>query len=72
MQEKRIRDIREYKQSRNEDQIKKVLEEFYRRVKNHPGGNFFPAILKAVDQKATLGEISDRLRQACDFKVPYV
>jgi methylmalonyl-CoA mutase, N-terminal domain len=72
MQEKRIRSIREYKHSRNEDQIKKVLEEFCRHVKNHPGGNFFPAILEAVDQKATLGEISDSLRQAYDFKVHYV
>ncbi len=72
MQEKRIRYIREYKHSRNEDQIKKVLENVYRHVKNHPDENFFPAILEAVDQKATLGEISDRLRQAHDFKVHYV
>jgi methylmalonyl-CoA mutase N-terminal domain/subunit len=69
MQEKRIRSIREYKQSRNENQVKKVLEEFYRHVRHHPEGNLFPAFLEAVEQKATLGEISDRLRQAYDFKV---
>jgi len=72
MQEKRIRYIREYKQSRNEDQIKKILDKLYRHVKNNPDGDFFLAILEAVDQKATLGEISDTLRQAYDFTVHYV
>jgi methylmalonyl-CoA mutase N-terminal domain/subunit len=72
MQKKRIRYFREYKQSRNEDQVKKVLDKLYRHVKNNPDGNFFPAILEAVDQKATLGEISDTLRQAYDFTVHYV
>jgi methylmalonyl-CoA mutase N-terminal domain/subunit len=72
MQEKRIQYIREYKRSRNRDKIKRVLDRLYRHVKDHPNGNFFPAVLEAVDQKVTLGEMSDTLRQAYDFKVHYV
>ncbi len=72
MQEKRIHYIREFKQSRNEDQVKKGLDKLHRHVKSNPDGNFFPAILEAVDQKATVGEISETLRQAYDFKVYYV
>ena len=72
MQEKRIRYIEEYKESRNGDPVKKALENLYRDVKKNPDGNFFTAILEAVDQKATLGEMSDTLRQAYDFTVHYV
>ena len=72
MQEKRIHYIREFKQSRNEDQVKKGLDKLHRHVKSNPDRNFFPAILEAVDQKATVGEISDTLRQAYDFTVHYV
>jgi methylmalonyl-CoA mutase N-terminal domain/subunit len=72
MQEKRIQYIRGFKQSRNQDQVKKGLDKLHRHVKNNPDGNFFSAILEAVDQKATVGEISDTLRQAYDFKVHYV
>jgi methylmalonyl-CoA mutase N-terminal domain/subunit len=70
MQEKRIRYIRAYKQSRNPDFMKRVLEELYRQGKENPNGNWVPAILEAVGQKATLGEISDVLRQIYDFKIP--
>ncbi|MDI6764161.1 MAG: methylmalonyl-CoA mutase family protein [Thermodesulfobacteriota bacterium] len=69
MQEKRIRYLREYKESRNGDQVKRALENLYHQVKHHPNSNFFQTILEAVDQKATLGEISDTLREAYDFKV---
>jgi len=72
MKEKRIRYIREYKQFRNGDQVKRVLENLYREVKRDPNSNFFPTILETVDRKATLGEISDTLRQAYDFEVHYV
>jgi len=72
MQEKRIRYIKEYKQFRDRDQVKRALENLYREVKRSPNGNFFQTILETVDQKATLGEISDTLRQAYDFKVHYV
>ncbi len=71
MQEKRIRSIREYKESRNGDQVKRALENLYHEVKKNPNSNFFRTILEAVDQKATIGEISDTLRQAYDFTVHY-
>ena len=70
MQEKRIRYIRAYKESRNPDHTKRVLEGLYRQGKENPNGNWVPAILEAVGQKATLGEISDVLRQINDFKIP--
>jgi len=69
MQEKRIRHIQEYKKSRDGDHIKRILEKLYHEVKKHPEGNWVPSIIQAVDQKATLGEISDTLRQAHDFVV---
>jgi methylmalonyl-CoA mutase N-terminal domain/subunit len=72
MQEERIRYIREYKKSRNGDQVKRALENLYHEVKKNLSGNFFQTILKAVDQKATIGEISNTLREAYDFTVHYV
>ncbi|MDI6764164.1 MAG: methylmalonyl-CoA mutase family protein [Thermodesulfobacteriota bacterium] len=72
MQEKRIHYIREYKESRNKGQAKQTLENLYHQVKHHPNSNFFQAILEAVGQQATLGEISDTLREAYDFKVHYI
>lgn len=70
MQRKRIQSIRAYKQSRNPDHIKRVLDELYRQGKENPSGSLVPSILEAVGQKATLGEISDVLRQIYDFKIP--
>jgi methylmalonyl-CoA mutase N-terminal domain/subunit len=72
MQEKRIRYFREYKESRDGGQVKRALEKLYREVKRNPDSNFFQSILETVDQEATLGEISDTLRQAYDFMVRYV
>ena len=72
MQERRIRSIKEYKKSRDGDQVKRALEKLYRVVKGNPDRNFFPMILETVGQQATIGEISDTLRQAYDFTVHYV
>jgi len=69
MQEKRIRYIRAYKQIRDEEQVKKALEKLYHKVKKNHDGNLFPNILETVEQKATIGEISNILRQAYDFEV---
>jgi methylmalonyl-CoA mutase N-terminal domain/subunit len=69
MQEKRTRYLREYKESRNGDQVKRALENLYHQVKKNPNRNFFQTILETVDQKATSGEISDTLREAYDFRV---
>ena len=69
MQEKRIHYIREYKESRNGDQVKRALENLYHQVKKNSNRNFFQTILETVDQKATLGEISGTLREAYDFRV---
>lgn len=72
MQEKRIRYLREYKASRNGDRVKQALENLYNQVKKNSERNSFQTILETVNQQATLGEISDALRQAYDFRVPSV
>lgn len=72
MQEKRIQYVKGYKASRNGDQVKRALDTLCHRVKKDPKGNILPTILETVEQKATLGEISDALREAYDFKVRYV
>ena len=69
MQEKRIRYIKQYKESRDGDKVKRVLEKLYRQVKEDPHGNLLPTLIETVEQKATLGEISDTLREAYAFKV---
>jgi len=71
MQEKRIQYIRAFKESRNGDQIKSVLDHLFKTIKGNPDTNWLPVIIEAVDQKATLGEISDTLRQAHDFTLHY-
>lgn len=72
MQEKRIRYVKEFKQSRNRDAVERVLDKLYQYVKGNPDRNFFLPILEAVEHQATLGEISDCLRKAYDFRVHYV
>ncbi len=72
MQEKRIRYIREYKGSRNREWVQRALKNLYDQVKKNPNNNLFQVILETVDHQATLGEISDTLREAYDFKVHYV
>lgn len=72
MQEKRIQSIRTYKQSRNPGHINRVLEGLSLQGKENPNGNWVPAILEAIGQKATLGEISDVLRRIYDFKIPEI
>jgi len=69
MQKRRIQYIRAFKESRNGDHVKGVLGNLFRSVKGNPEANSLPAILEAVNKKATLGEISDTLRQAYDFTV---
>lgn len=70
MQEKRIRYIRTYKASRRGDQVKRALGNLCKWVKRNPKGNVMETILEALEQQATLGEISDALREAYDFKIP--
>lgn len=71
MQEKRIQYIREYKGSRDRDQVQRALKKLSGHVKKNPESNIFQTILETVDQRATLGEISDTLREAYDFKVHF-
>lgn len=70
MQEKRIRSIQEYKKSRNGDKVRRALENLTRQVKERQKENILPALIETVEQKVTLGEISDALREAYNFRIP--
>lgn len=69
MQEKRIQYIKAYKASRHHEGVKRALKTLCHRVKQDPKKNIFQALLETIEQNATLGEISDALREAYDFKV---
>jgi methylmalonyl-CoA mutase N-terminal domain/subunit len=70
MQEKRIRSIREYKKSRNGDQVRRALDNLTRQVKERKKENILPILIETVEQKVTSGEMSDALREAYDFRIP--
>lgn len=70
MQEKRIRSIQEYKKSRNGDKVRRALENLTRQVKERQKENILPALIETVEQTVTLGEISDALREAYNFRIP--
>ena len=70
MQAKRIEYVREYKKNRDQAPAKKALQKIYDLTKNRPETNLFEPIMEAVKAKATMQEICDAMREACDFKMP--
>jgi len=70
MQEKRIRYVQEYKKNRNQEPVKRALDNLYDLVKRKPETNLFEPIMEAVEARATLQEICDAMRRATDFAIP--
>lgn len=66
--QKRIKEIKRYKEQRDADQIKQVLEAVYK-VARLPEENLMPQVIKATEDGATMGEIAGAMRMAYD--VPY-
>ncbi|UCD79232.1 MAG: acyl-CoA mutase large subunit family protein [Desulfobacterales bacterium] len=64
----RAEKIRQYKRSRDSNQINAVLQGLYQRSKSE-NENIMPAIITATAAGATMGEIAGVLRQAYDY--PY-
>jgi len=70
MQARRIEYIQDYKKRRDQEPVKRALDELKTRVKNKPETNLLESIMRAVEARATLQEISDAMREAVDFKIP--
>lgn len=70
MQAKRIQYIQDYKKKRNQEPVKRSLNQLYDLVKRNPEINLFEPIMEAVEAKATMQEICDAMRQAVDFIIP--
>jgi methylmalonyl-CoA mutase cobalamin-binding domain/chain len=64
----RAQNIKEYKRSRDLNQIAAVLQDLYRTSKSEDE-NILPPIITATKAGATMGEIAGTLRQAYDY--PY-
>jgi methylmalonyl-CoA mutase N-terminal domain/subunit len=69
-QRQRIQEIIDYKKNRQPDPVQHALEMLESQIKKRPGENCVEAIMKAVEDGATLGEIIDAIRRAIDFKRP--
>jgi methylmalonyl-CoA mutase N-terminal domain/subunit len=70
MQAKRIEYVQNYKKTRDQEPVKRSLQKLYDLTKNKPETNMFEPIMEAVKAKATLQEICDAMRQACNFEIP--
>jgi methylmalonyl-CoA mutase N-terminal domain/subunit len=70
MQAKRIASVREYKRNRAQEPVKRALQGIYDLTKHKPETNMVEPIMEAVKAKATMQEICDAMRQACNFEVP--
>jgi methylmalonyl-CoA mutase N-terminal domain/subunit len=69
-QRQRIQEIIDYKKSREQEPVQYALEALESQVRKRPEANCIEAIMKAVEDGATLGEIMDAIRRAIDFKRP--
>jgi methylmalonyl-CoA mutase N-terminal domain/subunit len=61
IEEQQVARLRRFRERRDGEAATRALEEVERTARSEE--NLFPAILKAVEADATLGEISDRLRK---------
>jgi len=71
MQKKRIEYIHNFKRKRNQKRTEKSLRQLYTETRQFPDSNCLPLIIQAVENEATMGEISETLREAYDFKVDF-
>lgn len=70
MQSRRIRYIQEYRENRDHEPVKRVLDKLYNLVSEGSQANLFEPIMEAVSARATLQEICDAMRQARNFTIP--
>jgi methylmalonyl-CoA mutase N-terminal domain/subunit len=70
MQAKRIEYVRQYKRNRNQEPVRKALDFLYETVRHRQEASLMEPVMDAVIARATLQEICDAMRAACDFKIP--
>jgi len=70
MQAKRIEYAKQYKKNRNQEPVRQALRNLYNRVRKESDRDIVIPILEAVEARATLQEICDVMREACDFPIP--
>jgi methylmalonyl-CoA mutase N-terminal domain/subunit len=69
-QQQRIQEIIDHKKNRPQEPVKQALDALERQTRERPQENCIEPIMKAVEARATLGEIMDAVRRAIDFKRP--
>jgi methylmalonyl-CoA mutase N-terminal domain/subunit len=69
-QRQRIQEIIDHKKNRRQEPVQRAIEALENKVRKRPEENCIEAIMKAVENRATLGEIMDAIRRAIDFKRP--
>ncbi len=69
MQLERIKYIAKYKKGRDQQRVKKVLEDLYKAAKAKKGNLMYP-VMEAVEGTATIQEIIDTLRKVENFQMP--
>jgi len=69
-QRQRIQEIIDHRKNRRQEPIQRALEGLESQVRKTPEENCIEAIMQAVEDGATLGEIMDAIRRAIDFKRP--
>ena len=69
-QQQRIQEIRDHKKNRPQEPVERALDALETQVRKRPEENCIEAIMKAVEARATVGEIMDAIRRAIDFKRP--
>ena len=60
----------DHKKNRRQEPVQQALERLESQVRKRPEENCIEAIMKAVESRATLGEIIDAIRRAIGFKRP--
>ena len=69
-QQERIQEIIDHRKNRPQEPVKRALDALESQVRERPRENCIEAIMKAVEARATVGEIIDAVRRAIDFKRP--
>ena len=67
LREQKVREVKEFKQNRNQETLKRSLKEIYRATKE--GRNVTRPIIEAVKTGATLGEVTGVIRLS--YGIPY-
>lgn len=70
MQAKRIEYAKSYKKNRDQEPVRRTLRNLHDRVRNHSDKDIVVPMLEAVEARATLQEICDVMREACNFTIP--